>query len=366
VGSEVEIQHNKGLYLPELDLWLDAERKVELSVVSHAHADHIVNHAKIIASPETAKLFALRKGTVETEVLECGQRLKLRGATLELFPAGHILGSSQVLVEHKGTKVVYTGDFKLRQSLTCPAAEVKPCDILIMESTYGLPEYAFPEIGETHQKIVDWVADTRDRGEVPVVMAYSLGKAQEAMKLLGDAGFELSVHKAIYEIAEIYETFDVEFGNYDQWRPGTAGLGVVVVPPHLSRWKPLDAIKNRKKLLLTGWALNRSTRYRYDADEVLPLSDHADFSELMCYAKEAKPSKIYVVHGFPEFVDYLREEGFDAEPLGGRQASSSSTGRRSRQETVDRGYSQRIKGLSRFRSVSFVSSAVNLSPFVLV
>lgn len=316
MGSEVEIRHNKGLYLPELDLWLDAERKVDLSVVSHAHADHIVNHAKIIASPETAKLFALRKGAVETEVLEYGKPVNFRGATIELFPAGHILGSSQVLVEYKGTKIVYTGDFKLRESLTCTCAEVRECDTLIMESTYGLPEYAFPDVAETHQKIVDWVKDTRDRGEVPVVMAYSLGKAQEAMKLLGDAGFELSVHKAIYEIAEIYEDFGVKFGAYDKWRPGSAGAGVVLVPPHLSRWKPVDAIKNRKKLLLTGWALNRSTRYRYNADEVLPLSDHADFTDLMAYAKEAKPSKIYVVHGFLEFVNFLKEEGFDAEPLG--------------------------------------------------
>ena len=316
MSAEVEIQHNRGLYLPELELWLDAERKVDLSVISHAHADHIVNHKKIIATPETAKLFALRKGNVETEVLECGKALKLRGATIELFPAGHILGSSQVLVEHKGTKIVYTGDFKLRESLTCRSAQIKACDVLIMESTYGLPEYVFPDVAETHQKIVDWVKDTRDGGEVPVVMAYSLGKAQETMKLLGDAGFDLSVHKAIYEIAEIYEEFGVKFGTYDKWRPGSAGLGVVLVPPHLSRWKPVDAIKNRKKLLLTGWALNRSTKYRYDADEVLPLSDHADFTELLSYAKKARPKKIYVVHGFPEFVDYLRKEGFDAEPLG--------------------------------------------------
>jgi Cft2 family RNA processing exonuclease len=316
MSPEVEIQHNRGLYLPELELWLDAERKVDLSVISHAHADHIVNHKKIIATPETARLFALRKGNVETEVLEYGKPLKLRGASIRLFPAGHILGSSQVLVEYKGIKIVYTGDFKLRESLTCRSAEVKRCDILIMESTYGLPEYVFPETAETHRKIVDWVKDTRDAGEVPIVMAYSLGKAQEAMKLLGDAGFDLSVHKAIYEIAEIYQEFGVKFGNYDQWRPGSAGLGVVLVPPHLSRWKPLDAIKKRKKLLLTGWALDPSTKYRYDADAVLPLSDHADFTDLMAYAKEAKPKKVYVVHGFPEFVDYLREEGFDAEALG--------------------------------------------------
>jgi Cft2 family RNA processing exonuclease len=316
MSPEVEIQHNRGLYLPELELWLDAERKVDLSVISHAHADHIVNHKKIIATPETARLFALRKGNVETEVLEYGKPLKLRGATIELFPAGHILGSSQVSVEYKRTKIVYTGDFKLRESLTCRSAEVKRCDILIMESTYGLPEYVFPETAETRQKIVDWVKDTRDAGEIPIVMAYSLGKAQEAMKLLGDAGFDLSVHKAIHEIAEIYREFGVRFGNYDQWRPGTAGLGVVLVPPHLSRWKPLDAIKKRKKLLLTGWALDPSTKYRYDADAVLPLSDHADFTDLMAYAKEAKPKKVYVVHGFPELVDYLREEGFDAQPLG--------------------------------------------------
>jgi Cft2 family RNA processing exonuclease len=314
--AEVEIQHNKGLYLPELDLWLDAERKVDLSVVSHAHADHIVNHRKIIATPETGKLFALRKGEVESELLQYGEQLNHRGATIELFPAGHVLGSSQVLVEYKGTKVVYTGDFKLRESLTCTCAEVRECDILIMESTYGLPEYTFPDVAETHQKIVDWVGETKDGGEVPVVMAYSLGKAQEAMKLLGNAGFELSVHKAIYEIAEIYEEFGVKFGAYDKWRPGSTGAGVVLVPPHLSRWKPVDAIKNRKKLLLTGWALDRSTRYRYNADEVLPLSDHADFTDLMAYAKGAKPKKVYVVHGFPEFVDYLREEGFDAEALG--------------------------------------------------
>jgi Cft2 family RNA processing exonuclease len=311
----VEIEYSKGIHIKEIDLWLDADGVVDFSFVSHAHIDHVARHKKILATPQTARLYESRLGKTEAKILEFHQPYRLKGARIELFPSGHILGSAQIMIEKGGVTLVYTGDFKLRRCWTAEKAEIKECDILIMESTFGLPHYIFPSRREVEKEIVSFVEDNLSHNRTPVILAYTLGKAQEAMKLLGNRGFKLSVHGSICKLASVYEEFGVKFRNYLPYSPENLDGRVLIAPPRAKNSRMILDIPRKRTALLTGWAVDSGAKNWHGADKLFPLSDHADFSELLEYVKKANPAKVYTVHGFKEFVDHLKEEGFDAEEL---------------------------------------------------
>ncbi|MCK4403808.1 MAG: MBL fold metallo-hydrolase [candidate division Zixibacteria bacterium] len=309
------IEFENGIHIEGTGLWLDARRKVDLSFVSHAHTDHAVRHTEILVTKETAKFYEHRFGKAKFNILEYNRPKRLKGVTVELFPSGHILGGAQILIEKDRTRIVYTGDFKLRKSLTAQKAEIKKCDILIMESTFGLPQYKFPHPREIQAQMVEFVEHAQTKGKTPIFLAYSLGKAQEAMKILSNRGFKLSVHGTIYNIAKMYEEFGVRFKNYKHYQAGNLEGSVLIAPPWVKKSRMIENIPRRRLAILTGWAMNPGAKHYYGVDEAIPLSDHADFSELIQYVKKAQPQKIYTVHGFAEFGRYLKEEGFDADPL---------------------------------------------------
>ncbi len=311
----MEIDYHKGIHIKSLDLWLDAEGVVDFSFISHAHIDHVARHKRILATPQTAKLYEHRMGKTQAKTLLYHQPYGLKGAKIELFPSGHILGSAQILIQKGGVRLVYTGDLKLRRGWTSEKAEIKECDILIMESTFGLPHYVFPCRKEVEKQVCDFVEDAFSHNRTPIIFAYALGKAQEAMKLLGNKGFKLSVHSSICKLATVYEEFGVKFRNYELYSPGSLNGRVLIAPPWAKRTRMIQNIPRKRTALLTGWALDGKSKNWYGVDKLFPLSDHADYSELMEYVKEANPAKIYTVHGFREFVDHLKEAGYDAEEL---------------------------------------------------
>jgi Cft2 family RNA processing exonuclease len=308
-------EYKNGIHIKGTSLWLDARRKVDLSFVSHAHVDHAAKHNEILSTKETVKFYEHRWGKAKFHILEYNHPKSIEGLKVELFPSGHILGGAQILIEKGGIRLVYTGDFKLRGSLTAQKAEIKKCDILILESTFGLPHYVFPPVGEVHDRMADFVETTRKEGKIPIFLAYSLGKAQEAMRILSKFGYQLSVHGTISPLAKIYEDFGIKFNNWKHYHSGNLEDRVLIVPPWVKDSRMIDDIPRKRMAMLTGWAIDTKAKSRFGVDEAIPLSDHADFSELMEYARKAKPEKIYTVHGFPEFVYYLKEAGFDAEPL---------------------------------------------------
>jgi Cft2 family RNA processing exonuclease len=309
------IEYKNGIHIQDTLFWLDARKKTDFSFISHAHIDHVARHKEILATEETKALYEHRLGKIKAITLEYHIPKRVKGVKVELFPSGHILGSAQILLNLAGTKIVYTGDFKLRKSLTTKRGEIKKCDILIMESTFGLPKYVFPPVEEIYKKIIDFVEKALNHKKVPVILAYSLGKAQEAIKLLGDKGFKLSLHGAVYNLVKIYEEFGVKFKNYEKYHPENLKDKVLITPPWTRNHKMVQELPHKKIAFLTGWGMDNGAKYSYNVDEVFPLSDHADFKELLEYAKESNPEKIYVVHGFKEFVEHLRKLGFDAEEL---------------------------------------------------
>jgi putative mRNA 3-end processing factor len=303
-------------------LYLDSRSPRPLSFVSHAHSDHIALHDKALATAATAALSSYRLGSGEFTELRYDEAFKLDSETiLRAHPAGHILGSAMLHVTRPEGTLLFTGDFKLRPSLTCPSANPAAADHLVMESTFGHPCFRFPPPSQVMSQLVELVRDALCDGRQPIVMGYSLGKSQEIVKILTGAGIAVTLHGAPYAVCRIYEQFGVDLGRYRRYvytdfaGPDALPLeqrGALVAPPYVARTTFTTRFKNPLRVILTGWAMLKDAKYRYGVDHALPLSDHADFNELMDLIEIVRPKKIFTHHGPPEFCELLRGKGLDA------------------------------------------------------
>jgi putative mRNA 3-end processing factor len=315
----------EGLHLSGTALALDARRRAELSFVSHAHADHIARHARTIATAATLRLMAHRLGPLSAPLsVPFNRPFALGPLTLELLPAGHILGSAQLRVTRAdGRRVVYTGDLNLAPALTAEPAQVANCDTLVLESTFGHPRYSFPDRSEVLGRVEAWVRAVLERGVTPVLLGYALGKAQEAVAHLTRRGLAVVAHGSICDIAELYRQLGVELGEVRRfdgtWRPEEVGL----FPPHAWRFQRLVRPRRRETAVLTGWARDRGAARRYGADIAFPLSDHADCRALVEYARATGAREVVTHHGFArELAQELTRAGVQARALGDRQQLS--------------------------------------------
>jgi Cft2 family RNA processing exonuclease len=322
----LRVEYRDGLYLPELDLWLDAEGPRERCVISHGHSDHIADHRAIISTPETARIFRHRRGDAETEALSYGERRDYGRFALTFYPAGHCLGSAQVLVEADGERLVYTGDIKLRQNVAAETAVIVPCDTLVMESTFGDPLYRFPPDVVTVARLYAAVDRALSDDRVPVVLAYALGKGQEALELLLRNDYRVTLHGSVWNVAEIYREMGVKFsGPYEKYDRERLRGRVLVAPPGCRKQPMITNIERRFLIMLTGWAMHKSGPYMYRGiDLLLPLSDHADYDELVHLARASGAQRIITMHGPAKFAAALRELGLNAEHLAHHPGSSSA------------------------------------------
>jgi Cft2 family RNA processing exonuclease len=302
------------LYVPGADVWLDPHRHKQRAIVSHAHGDHIGRHKRTWTSRETAALMRARLGELAVEEVPFGQWVDLgREFRMRLHPAGHILGAAQVEIERHGERLVYTGDFRLAKSETAAECAIVPCEILVMECTFGRPHYRFPPRSEVVPKLAaDLKQILADEG-TPVLLAYSVGRSQELLKLLEPYGFPFALAPPIYAMVKVYEALGVSFPPYVPARPGETAGRVVLVPPHLANGKIVTQARRPVRIAATGWACDERTPY--PSDRSYPLSDHADFDELLRYVELARPREVYTMHGFDEFRDHLRQRGIHAHPV---------------------------------------------------
>lgn len=302
-------------------LHLDARKRVECAFVSHAHGDHIGRHDRTIATAPTLSLMRHRLGEPKkrkTEALPADFRTPfgLGELTLELFPAGHVLGSAQLRVTNRaGIALGYTGDLCTEPTHAAEPAQVMPCDVLVVESTFGHPRYVFPPKEETLQAIRRFVDDALSDGATPVLLGYALGKAQEILKHLSDAGYRCAAHPVVHAVNRVYEAHGVTFPNVRALPPEGPDAGeVVVAPPHLARSPAMRGVRRRRTAVLTGWAVDGGRHFH--ADAAFPLSDHADFPSLVRYARATGATRVFTVHGFSDVLAAaLRKEGVRADPL---------------------------------------------------
>jgi len=318
-----------GVYLPQVDLWMDPKRPQGKALVTHAHYDHLAAHGEILASPGTAELLKVRvpKG-IKIRKIDFGKAMDLgSGARLTLVPAGHILGSSMALVERrvggtkKKTRLLYTGDFKLRKSLTVEACEPVRADVLVMETTFGLPKFRMPSSEQVIGEILKFCRENLAQGKVPVLLGYALGKSQETMRILAREKWPLLLHPSIQTMAGIYRNLGVALPEGRTLNATTgkkAGGHVVLCPPQAVRSKGLQKLGAIKTAMLSGWALERGAIYRYGCDAAFPLSDHADYDELWEMVRLVEPNQVRTLHGFArEFAMALQEKGVEAWALTG-------------------------------------------------
>ncbi len=292
---------------------VDPTSKCDLAVVSHAHSDHVKAHGRICATAPTLDLARLNYKRFEAAPLAYGEAIDIGPARVELAPAGHMLGSAQVIINWHSERIVYTGDFKLESNLTCPRAEIHKCDVLLIDATYGRPRYKFPSMAECREMLIDFVDRHLKKGITPIVMAYSFGKAQEAMKMLGDAGFEMDVHSKAFEAAQIYIQHGVEIKNVNLFCEKPTPGRAVIMPPGVLKYQSTYGWGRFKVCFLSGWTLDKV--YGGNGGYGIPFSDHASFDDIVRYVEEAGPRRVFTLFGPPEMAEYLQRLGFKAEAV---------------------------------------------------
>jgi DNA ligase 1 len=312
--SMIEVRYERGIYLPEQHLWLDPWDAKRFAFISHAHSDHVAPHEKIIVSERTARLLQCRLPGYRTEhVLTFGEERTVHGIHVTLLPAGHIFGSAQCFLSLDDERLLYTGDFKLRPGKSAEQAQWRQADTLIMESTFGLPRYRFPPTDQVIDQVVAFCRETIDAGKVAVLLGYSLGKAQEILCSLDGVGLTPMLHGSVYQMTRIYEQFGQSFCKYVRYNPNDVAGRVLICPPSANQSQMLERIPHKRVAMISGWAVDANAPYRYQVDAAFPLSDHADYDDLVSYVELVQPRRVLTLHGFAAaFACDLRARGVEA------------------------------------------------------
>ncbi len=342
--------YDRGLKITSIDLGVDICRRQPRGFVSHAHADHMGPHELAYATAPTCALYRHRMGEHrQVKTMAVGEFIELDDTRFAALPAGHILGAAMLFVEDRHQSLLYTGDFRLHESLTAGKAELRTADVLVMETTFGQAKYRFPPRDETWQRLVDSIESAWKDDRTPIIRAYSLGKSQEVTKALTDRGMRVLQHPKTFAISQIYNQFGCDLGDVREFRhasdkhdedintqtgvkesgadqpcadqpcadqPCADQPSVIVTPPKGQRGSYLELPARRVEIAVTGWALDPRTKYRLGVDEAIPLSDHADFDELIECVERVEPRRIYCTHGDASFCNFLNELGHDARILG--------------------------------------------------
>jgi putative mRNA 3-end processing factor len=293
-----------GLYCPPGDFYIDPVRPVDRAVITHGHSDHArAGHGKVLATRETLAIMEARYGedfASATEPLRYGEKTEKDGVEVTLVPAGHVLGSAQAVVRHKGLTIVVSGDYKRRRDPTCPPFEPVACDVFVSEATFGIPVFRHPPDSDEIAKLLKSVAQFPERTHL--VGAYALGKAQRMICLLREAGYTKTIytHGALDKLNALYESFGIALGAL---APATAEKNksfageIVIAPPSsmAGAWSrrfadPIDAFAS-------GWMRVRARARQRGVEVPLIISDHADWDELIRTFRELQPCELWITHG---------------------------------------------------------------------
>ena len=294
----------EGLYCAPADLFIDPQRVVERAVITHAHSDHArPGHRHVLASPETLLLMRARLGAracASPQSLGWGETVAIGGVRLSLAPAGHVLGSAQVVLEHAGQRVVISGDYKRAADPTCAGFVPAPCDVFITEATFGLPVFRFPPAAREITRLLDSLALFPDRTHV--LGCYSLGKSQRVIALLREAGWDrtIFVHGALAGMCAVYEACGVRLGPLrpaSEARTAALAGAIVLAPPGTTTegWagQPTDPVG----ALASGWMATRRHARARGMEMPLVISDHADWDALIATIAETGAAEVWVTHG---------------------------------------------------------------------
>lgn len=314
---------NRDLYIPSIDAWVDPPVPKPRAIITHGHADHARSgHGTVLATPDTVAIMKVRYGedcAGSFQSLEFNTPLAMDATTITFFPAGHILGSAQVLIETEGQRVVVTGDYKRRPDRTAQPFEPVPCDLLITEATFGLPVFQHPDPRDEIARLLKSVAAQPERAHL--VGCYALGKAQRVIALLRDAGWDkpIYLHGAMIRLCELYQELGVDLGELipATGMPKAAMAGqIVIAPPSAIRDRWSRRFPDPVVCQASGWMSVKQRARQALVELPLVISDHCDWGELNESILESGAETVWVTHGREDALVYwCKKQGLEAEPL---------------------------------------------------
>ncbi len=316
-----------GLYCPAGDFFVDPLRPVGRAVVTHAHADHArPGSTSYLAAAEGKCLLRQRLPGANIQFTSYGVPTDVNGVRVSFHPAGHICGSAQVRIEHRGQVAVVTGDYKLGEDATCAGWEPIDCHLLVTESTFALPVYRWPAQQVVFDAINQWWREAVEQGKCCVLYGYALGKSQRLLSGLDASIGPIYTHGAVEKGTEAYRqsgidlpptTYVGSLGRKHRW----SGAMVVAVPSaHGTPW--IRRFGAPRTAMASGWMAVRGTRRRRATDTGFVLSDHVDWPAFLEAIRHYDPEQVWVTHGYAEAAcRYLREIGLDAWAVETRAAS---------------------------------------------
>ena len=314
---------DRNLYVPALHAWIDPSEPRERAIITHGHADHARSgHGSVLATPDTVEIMKVRYGedcAGRFEKLDFREPLTIGDATVTFFPAGHILGSAQVLIEAEGQRVVVTGDYKRLPDRTAQPYEAVQCDLLITEATFGLPVFQHPDPRDEIARLLKSVAAQPERSHL--VGSYALGKAQRVIALLRDAGWDrpIYLHGAMVRLCELYETLGVKLGELlpATGMAKTEMMGqIVIAPPSAIRDRWSRRFPDPVVCQASGWMSVKQRARQALVELPLVISDHCDWDELKRSILESGAGTVWVTHGREDALVYwCKQQGLNAEPL---------------------------------------------------
>jgi len=312
---------DRGLYCEQADVYIDPWKPVPRAVITHAHADHARSGShRYLAHHRSRGILKLRLGDIRLDTVDYNQTIVINGVKISLHPAGHIIGSSQVRLEHKGRVVVITGDFKLEDDQISTPFEPIRGHILIMESTFGLPIYHWKDQDQVFLEINEWWRKNRESGQTSILCGYALGKAQRLLRHLNGNLGNVFVHGSVHKVNQVLDDQNFDFGRFpkaDQGTPKKDLEGAMIITPSSAlntSW--MKMFQPYRTAIASGWLAIRGARRRRSVDRGFVLSDHADWDGLNSTVREVNAEKVYVTHGYCyEFSNWLNENGYPAEQL---------------------------------------------------
>ena len=316
-------RHSQGLYCPAADAWIDPQRPVERAIITHAHADHAkagCNEYWAIAQSEGVLRQRLGRN-IKLHTMTYGKDFTLGKAKLSLHSAGHVLGSAQIRIEVQGEVWLVTGDYKRCDDPSCEPFESVECDVLITESTFGLPIYRWESGKDVARDIYKWWNAQTEHPSI--LFCYAFGKAQRVLAELKSIGVneEVLLHGAVETITKHYRKAGVEMSPTrpvsELERKDPLKGRLIIAPPSAFRSAWMKRFKEPQTAFASGWMAVRGARRRRGFERGFVLSDHADWQGLMLTIKQSKAKRIFVTHGHDDVVArYLNEtEGLEAFPL---------------------------------------------------
>jgi putative mRNA 3-end processing factor len=317
--SDLITQTERGLYCEAGDFHIDPWQPVDRALITHAHSDHARpgSRAYLAAAPGI-EVLRLRLGSeARIEGAAFGAPVDINGVRVSLHPAGHVLGSAQIRIEHRGEAWVVSGDYKVQSDPTCAPLEPVPCHTFISECTFGLPIYRWRTPDEVFREINEWWRENQQQRRTSIIHAYALGKAQRVLGGIDASIGPIIVHGAVARFVPVYAAAGVKLPEVWRAEPevikATRGRALVIAPPSAARSPWLRKFGPQASAIASGWMQVRGNRRRSNVDRGFALSDHADWDGLLETIRATGAAAIGVTHGYTEpLARYLNETGFNA------------------------------------------------------